>query len=166
MLKKIALTLALSSLSIAGSFAATNSDNLKEKNANNTAETAVTKAPAVEITNAWARPSTTTSSAIYMVISNPSANDATLAYVTALDVANKVAIHQTATESGGLARMVHLDKVVIPAGQSIELKPNGIHIMLMDLKKQLKAGDKFKATLKFDDGSAKVIEVEVKNNNM
>ncbi|MCC2647065.1 MAG: copper(I)-binding protein [Rickettsiaceae bacterium] len=173
MLKKIALTLALSSITLTGSFANNTTDNikdkareLKDKAAEKVSEMAGTKVSAVEILAPWARPSTSTTSAIYMNLNNPTTKDVALTHVTALDVANKVAVHQTATDSTGLVKMVDIDKVVIPAGKNVELRPNGIHIMLMGLKRVLNVGDKFKVTLKFDDGSSRVVDVEVKNQVM
>jgi periplasmic copper chaperone A len=35
----------------------------------------------------------------------------------------------------------------LPAGQAVELKPGGYHVMLMDLKRPLKAGDTVAVTL-------------------
>jgi copper(I)-binding protein len=194
-IKKLALMVALSTVTFSGSFAATSNDSLKDKavdkahqakeKATELKDKAVDKArelkdkaadkmhdiagqkiAPIEVVEAWARPSTSATSAVYMNITNPSTKDLTLVNATALDVANKVEIHQTATETGGLVKMVHIDKLVIPAGKTVELRPNGLHIMLMDLKSPLNVGDKFKVTLKFDDASTQVIEVEVKDKTM
>ena len=35
----------------------------------------------------------------------------------------------------------------LPAGKTVELKPGGYHVMLMDLKRSLKAGDVVPVTL-------------------
>mgnify|MGYP000997398987 CR=1 FL=1 len=35
----------------------------------------------------------------------------------------------------------------LPAGKAVELKPGGYHVMLMDLKAQVKEGDKVPLTL-------------------
>jgi len=35
----------------------------------------------------------------------------------------------------------------LPAGKAVDLKPGGYHVMLMDLKQQLKAGDTVEVTL-------------------
>lgn len=49
--------------------------------------------------------------------------------------------------SGDLMRMRPVADVALPAGRPVELKAGGHHIMLMDLKQTLKAGDKLPVTL-------------------
>ncbi|MDU0477840.1 copper chaperone PCu(A)C [Staphylococcus chromogenes] len=41
----------------------------------------------------------------------------------------------------------------IPAGGDLELKPGGNHLMIMDLSKNIAAGDTVKVSLKFADGT-------------
>lgn len=188
MLKKMALLLALSSLTAVSSFGTTTTNDsltnkavnaasdMKDKVVDKAAELkdqAVNKmndmtgkALVVEAVSPWARPSNASTSAVYMNLNNHTAKDVSLTHVTAFEVANKVAIHQTATDSNGLVKMVAVDKLMLPAGKTVELRPNGIHIMLMDLKKPLKVGDTFKLTLKFDDSSTSVVDVEVKDSMM
>jgi copper(I)-binding protein len=48
--------------------------------------------------------------------------------------------------------------LVLPPGQTVELKPGSYHIMLTGLKQPLKAGDKIKGTLQFE--KAGKVEVE------
>jgi copper(I)-binding protein len=45
----------------------------------------------------------------------------------------------------------------LPAGKAVALKPGGYHVMLMDLKQQLKAGDAVPVTLVVE-GAGKVRE--------
>jgi periplasmic copper chaperone A len=42
------------------------------------------------------------------------------------------------------------DGLPLPAGQPVELKPGGYHVMLMDLKRSLKAGDTVAVSLVFE----------------
>ncbi|HZT55052.1 MAG TPA: copper chaperone PCu(A)C [Burkholderiaceae bacterium] len=58
---------------------------------------------------------------------------------------------------GDVMRMRQVDAIALPAGQTVELKPGGFHIMFVGLKAPLKAGDKFPMTLTFE----KAGEVEV-----
>jgi len=51
-------------------------------------------------------------------------------------IAGRVELHETRIEQG-VARMRHVQTLAIP----VELKPGGYHVMLMDLKRQLKAGE-------------------------
>jgi hypothetical protein len=49
----------------------------------------------------------------------------------------------------------------LPAGQGVELKPGGYHVMLMDLKQQVKVGDEVPLTLTIEnkDGSRATVEL-------
>ena len=46
------------------------------------------------------------------------------------------------TMDGGVMRMRALPKIDLPAGQTVKLAPGGLHLMLIDVKQPLKAGDK------------------------
>jgi copper(I)-binding protein len=90
-------------------------------------------------------------SAVYMHIQNTgAAADKLLSVET--DVAMMVGIHQSVVENG-MAKMLPVEGGLdIPAGGSVELKPGGYHIMLMDVKKPLKPGDSLNLILKFASG--------------
>lgn len=66
-----------------------------------------------------------------------------------------------ATTVGGGATMMQMrpvDRIAIPAGQSVALKPGGYHVMLLDLKAPLKLGSKLEITLTFEKaGEVKVM---------
>ena len=72
------------------------------------------------------------------------------------DVSKSVELH-TMTMEGDVMRMRQVDAIELAAGQTVELKPGGYHVMFVGLKAPLKAGDKFPAKLKFE----KAGEVEV-----
>ncbi len=123
-----------------------------------------TLSSSLEITQAWARPSVSTSnnSAIYMTIKNNSDNEHKLVSVSAIDAANKVEIHQTFTDEKGVSKMVTIDSLVIPKQSTVIMQPGGIHIMLFNLKTPLAVGDKVKLQLKFADLPPQILEAEVK----
>jgi copper(I)-binding protein len=50
----------------------------------------------------------------------------------------------------------------LPAGKTVELKPGGYHVMLMDLKQQLKEGDSVPVTLVFEGKDGRKESVELK----
>ncbi len=54
--------------------------------------------------------------------------------------AGQVEIHEMRMD-GDMMRMRAVDAVALPAGKLVEFKPGGYHLMLMDLKGALKAGD-------------------------
>jgi len=77
-------------------------------------------------------------------------------------VAGVVEIHEMAM-SGDVMRMRALPNGLdLPAGKAVELKPGGFHIMLMDLKQQLKAGDTVPVTLVIESADKKRETVEIK----
>jgi len=59
-------------------------------------------------------------------------------------------------------KMRQIPALDLPAGKAVELKPGGYHLMLMDLKQQVKAGDTVPLTLVFEDKAGKRESVEVK----
>ena len=70
------------------------------------------------------------------------------------------------TNDGGVMRMRQLPKVDLPAGQTVKLEPNGVHLMLVDLKQPLKPGDKLPLVLSVQSSGMSLttlkIEAEVR----
>ena len=63
---------------------------------------------------------------------------------------------------GNVMRMRAIPTLDLPAGQTVELKPGGYHVMLMDLKAPLKKGEIVPIRLKLRGKDGKSEEVEVK----
>jgi periplasmic copper chaperone A len=64
---------------------------------------------------------------------------------------------------GDVMRMAELKGGLdLPAGQAVELKPGGFHIMLMDLKQPLKADSQIPVTLTFANAKGEQSKVEIK----
>ena len=59
-------------------------------------------------------------------------------------------------------RMRPVTVLELPAGQTIELKPGGYHVMLFELKQPLKEGDEVPLTLVAEGRDGKRTNVEVK----
>jgi copper(I)-binding protein len=77
-----------------------------------------------------------------------------------LPIASAVEVHEMAMEKD-VMKMRHLaDGLEIKAGQSVELKPGGYHLMFMGLSDGLKAGRTVKGTLVFQKAGR--VEVEFK----
>lgn len=51
--------------------------------------------------------------------------------------------------SGSVMSMNRVDRLAVPARGRLELKPGGAHLMILGLKKPLKAGDTVNLTLSF-----------------
>ncbi len=110
---------------------------------------------------AWARKASAESnSAVYLDIENELDLDDELLGVTT-NVADITSIHKTVIDNG-ISQMVHIDRLVVPAKNVVHLKPKGIHIMLMKLKKSLNSGEKFEVSLNFKNAGIKNCSVVVK----
>ena len=117
----------------------------------------------VEIDGAYARASipNVPNSAAFFVIKNNS--DKNIAITSAnSDIAEKNELH-THIKENQMMKMMKIEKLVVPAKSSLELKSGGDHVMLIGLKKELKAGDEISLELSFSDGDKKKIKVPVKD---
>ena len=77
-------------------------------------------------------------------------------------VAGVAEVHEMARD-GDVMRMRAVPALALPADKAVELKPGGYHLMLMDLKQQIKGGDTVPVTLTFEEiGSKKRFTQEVK----
>lgn len=63
-------------------------------------------------------------------------------------LASRVQVHVMHTEKG-VMKMREIGELRIPAAQPVELAPGGTHLMLLGLKKPLKAGENLPLTLTF-----------------
>lgn len=93
--------------------------------------------------------------AVYLTIENTGSEADRLTGAVS-DVASRAGIHQT-TVTNGVASMVPVDVVDIPANSSVMLAPGGYHLMLMDLPRTLEEGDEVRVTLTFEHAG----EIEV-----
>ena len=76
-------------------------------------------------------------------------------------VAAAVDVHEMKME-GDLMKMRMVDALPLPAGQPVEFKPNGYHLMMTGLKAPLKAGDVVPIKLVVEDAKGKRQTVDVK----
>ncbi len=117
--------------------------------------------PAVTVSEPWVRAAIQGGTgAAYMVLKNAGKEDMKLVSVAA-DLAQSVELHQT-TMSGGMMQMSPVKDITVPAGGQTELKPGSYHVMLIGLKRELKAGEKLDLTLTFDKGAAMKVTANVK----
>jgi copper(I)-binding protein len=88
-----------------------------------------------------------------------SATDVALVGVSS-PVAGIAEIHEMRMD-GGVMRMSALPRLELRANATVELKPGGYHLMLMDLKQPLKDGQKVPVTLTLEDKAGKRFTVNV-----
>lgn len=75
--------------------------------------------------------------------------------------AGVVEVHEMSME-GTTMKMRAVPSLALPAGKPVELKPGGYHVMLMDLKQQLKDGDTVDVTLVVEGANGQRENVVVK----
>jgi copper(I)-binding protein len=80
----------------------------------------------------------------------------------ATPVAGIAEIHEMKM-SGDVMKMAAVPSLELPAGAAVELKPGGYHLMLMDLKQALKAGDNVPLTIVVEakDGKRETLELKL-----
>jgi len=120
------------------------------------------KAGSLEIDHPWARPTIGSSknAAAYMTLSNSGDSADTLLAVKS-DAADHVTLHESRMD-GEIMRMVPVKGgIEVPPHGTVELKPLGLHVMLMGLGKPLKEGEKFPMTLVFAKQGDVKVEVKI-----
>lgn len=120
---------------------------------------ALPAAAQVTVTDPWIRGTVQGQMATGAFMKLQSAKDARLVEA-ASPVAGVVEIHEMALENN-IMRMRAVPSLPLPAGRAVELKPGGYHVMLMDLKQQMKEGEVVPVTLVVETaGKRETIEVK------
>jgi len=116
----------------------------------------------VEVSDAWIRATAPgqKTAAGYMTLTNKSAQPERLIGGSS-DAAAKVQTH-VSVKDGDIVRMREVKGYDIPAKGSFELKPNGSHLMLVDIKRPLKEGEKVPVLLKFEKSGEVKVDFEVR----
>lgn len=105
--------------------------------------------PALSVSDGWSRPAAAgNNGAAYFIIRNGTVHADTLLGVTT-DSAGQAEMHMTMVDANNVMSMHPQATVDIPAGGTVEFKPGGLHVMLVELKQELKAGDVYSLTLQF-----------------
>ena len=113
----------------------------------------------VTVEQAWARATVAQQKVTGAYLRVKSMQEARLLEVRS-SAAGTVQMHEMAMV-GDVMKMRELDTVKLPAGQWVEFKPGGYHLMLMDLKKPIAAGDKIPLTLVVEGADKKRQTLEV-----
>ncbi|WP_040728297.1 copper chaperone PCu(A)C [Thiomicrorhabdus sp. Kp2] len=100
-------------------------------------------------------------SASFMTIENKSG--VPLKIISAESDVSKVVELHTHTNDNGVMRMRKIPAIDVPASGKTELKPGGLHIMLIGPHKPLKMGQEITVKLNFEDGSSKMVTMPVKS---
>ena len=114
----------------------------------------------VTVKDPWVRATVAQQKATGAFMQITSAQDARLVEARS-PVAGVVEVHEMSMEKD-VMKMRAVKGLDLPAGKSVELKPGGFHVMLMDLKQQMKEGDTVAVTLVVEGKDKKRTMVEVK----
>lgn len=117
------------------------------------------QAQTVEVRDAWARSTVPNqkSSGAFMKLT---AKEGTRLVGADSPVAGITEVHEMKMV-GDVMKMRAVDVLELPAGQTVELKPGGYHVMLMDLKTALKKDSTIPLTLVFKDAKGVESKVDV-----
>ena len=114
----------------------------------------------VQVKDPWVRATVPqqTATGAFMQISSP-----TGARVVSVSspVAGVAELHHMTMEND-VMKMRAVPAIEVPAGKAVELKPGGYHVMMMNLKGQMKEGDMVPLTLVVEgkDGKRQTLEVK------
>lgn len=117
----------------------------------------------LEIEKPWAR-ATPPGAAVgggYLTIRNKGAAGDRLVGVSS-PASARVEMHEMAMEKD-VMRMREVKGVDVPAKKSVEFRPGGFHLMLMELKAPLRQGDKVQVTLRFEKAGEVKTELVVED---
>ena len=112
----------------------------------------------------WARPGVQGQmSGAYFVYKNPLSISDTLISVYSPQ-AMMTQIHESYTTEDGLAGMREKKEIVVHSDETLVLKQGGLHVMLMNLKKDLSENDSVEVALEFTKAGIVKLKLPVKNN--
>src|ERR1044072_4107268 len=117
-------------------------------------------AQSVKVENAWARATVPGQKTGSVYVDLTSAADTALV-AAGSPVAARAELHSMSMD-GGVMRMRALPRVELPAGKTVKLAPGGMHVMLVDLKQPLKAGETVPLTLSVQSSGTALTTLELK----
>ena len=115
----------------------------------------------IEIHSAWMRPAGQgENGAVYFIIHNHSSKADELIVVSS-DIAAAAEMHESKM-SGDVMQMKQVESIPLEAFAEIEFAPGGLHIMLVDLKQDIRLGDEIDVILHFKNSQDINIRVAVR----
>lgn len=114
----------------------------------------------VTVTEPWVRGTVPSQRASGAFMGLKSSSDVRLVGASS-PAAKIVEVHEMST-SDGVMRMRAIEGLPLPAGKTVELKPGGHHVMLIDLVKPLLPGEQVPISLTFVGADGRKSTVEVK----
>jgi len=121
------------------------------------------KGSKIEIIDAWIRPAAKGgNSALYFVIRNSGEKTDTLIEAKSR-IADDIMIHETYSKGKEMSGMRMLKFVAVPSKSAVKFKPQGLHVMLVDLKEDLISGQKKDFSLVFKKAGVVKVKATVRD---
>ena len=114
-----------------------------------------TAAGQVQVKDAWVRPALPGQNATGAFMALSTADGARLLGISS-PAAGVAEIHEMVMD-GNVMRMRPVPVLDLPAGKTVELKPGGYHVMLMDLKRPLAVGEKIRLELRLETRDKRLV---------
>ena len=111
------------------------------------------------VQDSWSRATPAANGVAYMTIFNHGHGMDRLIAVES-PIAKKVELH-THSMKDGVMRMRRISAIEVHPGEPAVLSPGGNHVMLMGLKRKLKAGERFPVTFVFEKSGKVTVDVAV-----
>jgi periplasmic copper chaperone A len=106
-----------------------------------------------------AAPPGATAMAGYMIIENPGDSPRRISAISSVDFA-EVQIHRSILKKG-VASMEQMDSLVVEPGSKLELKPGGIHLMLLEPVHDFEPGETILLEFRETDGTLHTLGLKV-----
>ena len=113
----------------------------------------------IRVSDAWARASVPGQQVAAVYFDIVSAVDAKLVAVDT-GIAQVAEFHQMTVDDGTM-RMRAVPTVHLPAGKTVSLKPGGFHVMLFDLERPLRAGERIPLELSVEDVNGRKTKLKI-----
>ncbi len=123
----------------------------------------------IEIENVWGRssPMVAQNGAFYMTVTNNSGvDDELLAGKT--DACGTVELHEMYMKENDVMGMREVPggKIPVPAGETVELKVGGLHVMCIDKQAPFEVGDKIPISLEFTNAGEIKVTADIRESEM
>jgi periplasmic copper chaperone A len=79
----------------------------------------------------------------------------------AVPFAKRLEVHEMSMDAGVMKMRELAQGLEIKPGQTVELKPGGLHVMFMDITERPKAGERRKTTLVFEKAGSVEVDIAV-----
>ena len=115
----------------------------------------------LEISHAWIREAPPSSKvlAAYMSITNQGETAITINGISSPEF-ESAEVHRTVINEG-VARMLHIEQLEIPANGNVTLEPGGLHLMLFNPERALAAGDTVTLTIHLGNDTCLTVRADV-----